>query len=112
MNMRKICFVAIAYTFSIFSYAGVVDNVSITRLYTQSVNGENDSSAHAIEIDKPVENNCNYRLHIDKEDTALFSTILAYKLSGTQFNLMYAVVVTPKTLAGHLVSRCKIFSIY
>jgi hypothetical protein len=111
MNKFKALFVLVACTFSMFSHSVTVNNVKIERIYVQSINGASASEAHAISINKEIDSSCSNRLHIDPVDKTLFSTMLAYKLSGTEFHLMY--VDAPAMLVqGHLSSGCKLISVY
>jgi len=94
------------------AFSVILEKTEVNQIYAQSVNGANDSAAHAIRVNKSIDPVCEGRLHIDPRDKELFSTVLAYKLSNTTFNLMYSINETPAFIAGHLFSKCKLFSIY
>jgi len=109
MKYLIVSFVAL---FSFNCQAEKVENTKITRLYTQSLHGSHKSTGHAIAVDKPIDSSCGYRLYIDPLDKEIFATLLAYKLSDTKFNFMYFKGESAQTIAGHLMSTCKLFSIY
>lgn len=91
------------------SNAIIVENVKINRLYIQS---PQDSSAHAVSINKPIDPMCQNRMYVSFEDKELFSTLLAYKLSEKELHLMYEIGTSEKLVKGHLVAKCRLFSIY
>lgn len=105
-------FLTLSCMYSITSHAVTVSNVKVVNLYVQSLNGLHVSDAHAVRIDKTIDDSCGGRLHIDAKDKEIFSTILAYKLSGSEFNIMYAIGDPSKVITGHLISSCKLLSIY
>lgn len=111
MNKFKICFLLTIGLFSMLSHAATVLDTKIDRIYVQSLNGSGASEAHAISIDKVIDSSCGNRLHIEAEDKELLSTMLAYKLTGTEFDLIYAGAPAKK-IDGHLNSGCKLLSVY
>ena len=98
--------------FSSTCLAVSVSGAKVVSLYVQSVNGLHDSSAHAVLLDQKIDSSCNGKLYIEKEDTALFSTLLAYKLAGVRFNALYSVGDPAKFVKGHFMPMCKLFSVY
>ncbi|CCN33703.1 exported hypothetical protein [Vibrio nigripulchritudo SO65] len=105
--------VAIAITTTSYSASAIIiTGAKIENLYVQSLNGPHKSDAHALRIDKPIDNSCHHRMYINPLDKELFSTLLAYKASGTSFNLMYEIGKPKQLVAGHVESTCKIYSIW
>lgn len=101
MKLLKISTITVLMGASLLAQAEIIETTKVSRLYVQSTE---NSEAHAIRINKSIDSSCNGRLYIDLSDKELFSTILAYKISGTEFNLMYSKNSPGKTIAGHLVS--------
>ena len=87
-------------TISHFTSAITIHNVKVEKLYIQSLNGAHKSAAHAFRIDKPIDESCKQRIYINPSDKELFSTLLAYKISGARFNLIYETKVQGSLLAG------------
>lgn len=112
MYKFKVSLWAIAFLLGMNTHAEIVENVKITRIFVQSLNGFHKSDAHAIKVSKDIDESCGQRLHIDAEDKEIFSTVLAYKLSDSEFNMMYATGDPAKVITGHLMSSCKLLSIY
>lgn len=96
---------------SAFAYS-TVDDAQVNRIYVQTLTGEHLSDAHAVSFNKDLDSSCDGRLFVLPEDKELFSTLLAYQLSGRTFSFMYSTGHPEKHIAGHLMSTCKIFSIY
>jgi hypothetical protein len=105
---KTLVFISLLVT-SLSANAIIVENVKINMLYVQS---PQNSGAHAVSINKSIDPLCAGRMYVNFEDRELFSTLLAYKLSEKEFNLMYEIGTSEKVVAGHLFAKCHLFSIY
>lgn len=113
MKTLKFLSILIAFSSTSVSVANLVTNVKVSTLYVQSLHGSGSvSNAHALTVTKAIDGSCNSRIYIEAEDVALMSTLLAYKLANKEFNVMYELNQSPKAIAGHLTSNCKLMSIF
>ncbi len=111
MKKNGIIFCA-ALFLSMSIHAINVNNVQVEKLYTQSTNGYKSSAAHAVKVNKPVDNACSERLYIDPEDKALYAAALSYQLSNRIFSLIYVIDSDRKLVNGHVMASCKLISVY
>ncbi|MBC7007288.1 hypothetical protein BIZ38_02360 [Pseudoalteromonas sp. BZK2] len=113
MKTLKILSILIAFSSTAVSAANLVTNVKVSTLYVQSLNSSGFvSNAHALIVTKAIDDSCNSRTYIEAEDVALMNTLLAYKLANKEFNVMYELNQSSKTIAGHLTSNYKLMSIF
>ena len=91
----------------------MVENTKL-YIYAQS---PTDSQAHLIRSSVGIYQGgdhpwCGNRAYINFSDKELFATALAASLTGKSVNFMYEDAAASKEIVGHVISKCRVFTIW
>ena len=109
--MKKSTILILAGLFAAPSWADVLYDVQITKVYAQS---RQESDAHLMQINQTLSSACHLnRLYIDFADKELFATALAKHLAGKNVDIIFVTNAAPKNVGGHTAGiKCKLISIF